>query len=129
MLIIYYAVRPLKRDVIEALHPPMPEQEFSKIAEYVTPGLHAISITAIILQIMLNHRSQVFAGNYKTSVYLNFLFGLLNLMKYVPAVVGRPETRPSLSLHNCIVWTVNMVRAFQAFILPNAQMEEDEDNK
>ncbi|PBK87240.1 hypothetical protein ARMGADRAFT_1016752 [Armillaria gallica] len=129
MLIIYYAVRPLKRDVIEALHPPMPEQEFSKIAEYVTPGLHAISITAIILQIMLNHRTQVFAGNYKTSVYLNFLFGLLSLMKYVPAVVGRPETRPSLPLHNCIVWVVGMVQAFQAFILPNAQMEEDEDNK
>ncbi|PBK70457.1 hypothetical protein ARMSODRAFT_1017997 [Armillaria solidipes] len=127
MLVIYYAVRPLKRDVIDALHPPMPEQEFSKIDEYVTPGLHAISITAIILQIMLNHRSQVFAGNYRISAYLNFLVVILSLMEYVPAFVGRPESRPSLSLHICIGWIIGMVKAFQAFILPNVQMEDDDD--
>ncbi|KAK0431215.1 hypothetical protein EV421DRAFT_1912101 [Armillaria borealis] len=129
MLVIYYAVRPLKRDVIDALHPPMPEQEFSKIDEYVTPGLHAISITAIILQIMLNHRSQVFAGNYRTSAYLNFLVVILSLMEYVPAFVGRPESRPSISLHICIGWIIGMVKALQAFILPNVQMEDDEDDK
>ncbi|KAK0497989.1 hypothetical protein EDD18DRAFT_127704 [Armillaria luteobubalina] len=129
MLVIYYIATPLKYDVIDALHPPRPEQEFSKSYEYVLPGLHAISVTAMILQIMLNHRSQVFAGNYRTSTYLNFLVILLNLMGYVPAIVGRPESRASLSLNDCIVLVVAMIEAVQAFTLPNARMEDDEDNE
>ncbi|KAK0213742.1 hypothetical protein IW262DRAFT_328265 [Armillaria fumosa] len=129
MLVIYYIATPLKYDVIDALHPPRPEQEVSKSYEYVIPGLHAISITAMILQIVLNHRSQVFAGNYRTSAYLNFLVILLNLMGYVPAIVGRPESRASFSLNDCIVLVVGMVEAVQAITLPNARMEDGEDNK
>ncbi|KAK0471373.1 hypothetical protein IW261DRAFT_1405834 [Armillaria novae-zelandiae] len=129
MLVIYYIATPLKYDLIDALHPPRPEQEVSESYEYVIPGLHAINITAMILQIMLNHRSQVFAGNYRTSTYLNLLVHLLNLMGYVPAIVGRPESRASFSLNDCIVLTVDMIQAVQAFTLPNARMEDDEDDK
>ncbi|KAK0189982.1 hypothetical protein F5146DRAFT_646847 [Armillaria mellea] len=129
MVVIYYIATPLKHNVIDALHPLMPEQEVSKFRETVAPGLHAISITAAILQIMLNHRNQVFAGNYRTSAYLHFLEMLLHLMEYVPAIVGRPGLRPRFSLDDCVMLIVAMVQAVQAFTLPNAQMEDDEDNK
>ncbi|KAK0462886.1 uncharacterized protein EV420DRAFT_1521460 [Desarmillaria tabescens] len=130
MLAVYYIARPLEHHVIDALHPPMPEQEFSYIAEYVTPGIRATVITAMILQIMLNYRSKVFAGNYRISAYLNLLVALLGLIAYVPALVGRPESRTGLSFDYCIRSIVCMVEAFQAFILPNAsQMEDDEDDE
>ncbi|KAK0462883.1 uncharacterized protein EV420DRAFT_1142985 [Desarmillaria tabescens] len=130
LLAVYYITRPLKHHVIDALHPPMPEQEFSYIAEYVTPGLCATVITARNLQIMLNYRSKVFAGNSRTSTYLNLLVVLLGWMGYVPALVGKPESRPSVSFHECILSALCMFEAYQAFGLPNAsQMEDGKDNE
>ncbi|KAF5364954.1 hypothetical protein D9758_008110 [Tetrapyrgos nigripes] len=88
------------------------------------------SITGQLFQIVLNSKSGYFSGTYKAVSFSIWLNTILSFLHHVPAVVGRYEMRPALSLPTVLDWCVQSMMVYQALRFPAAATvgpERDED--
>ncbi|THV02602.1 hypothetical protein K435DRAFT_775406 [Dendrothele bispora CBS 962.96] len=127
----FYAVPESYHILISPLHPEEPT-EIETIADWyarIFSYLHTSCwITGLVSQIVLNHKSGHFAGMYKSEAYLLFLAAITRLLDFVPALVGRYQTRSSLFLYSVIEGFVFLVFTYQALTLPApSQFGSDED--
>ncbi|KAJ7580148.1 hypothetical protein C8J56DRAFT_962341 [Mycena floridula] len=108
---------------------PQPSSE-NWYAGHITTFGDALSDTGKVSQLFFNHKTRIFAGEYKTRVWINLLDHTMSLLTFVPAVGGKVEARPGIPFHYCItivVWIVPTV--WQATVLPRPAETSDEDEK
>jgi len=87
-------------------------------------------MTGIISQIILNHKSGYFAGTYKTQSLLTALTTVVQLLQYVPMIVGTYQTRLGVAVSSITSWGVALAMAYQALTLPAATtigLDEEEE--
>ncbi|KAF5361491.1 hypothetical protein D9758_006202 [Tetrapyrgos nigripes] len=121
--------------LLQPLHPPSPEEDSTERLEWLTSFLRnqlqwALFLTGVLSQIILNHKSQHFAGDSKAAAISMFVNRTCALMKYVPALVGRYAAREGLWLHLILNELVCLVVTYQAVTLPAVEPigpDEDED--
>ncbi|KAF7311369.1 hypothetical protein MKEN_01038800 [Mycena kentingensis (nom. inval.)] len=80
-------------------------------------------------QFMMNHRSRTFAGTYRWVQVAHALRTVILLLGYVGAVIGRTESRYSLSVQGVLVLAAGLPLVWQAVTLPPVKMVEGEDEE
>ncbi|KAG6825244.1 hypothetical protein H0H92_004300 [Tricholoma furcatifolium] len=132
VLAIYYFFPLQEMTVISAITvlKPKPENEVTGHFSFsqVLYLLYAMDMVGMLLQVILNWRSQTFAGRMRASAVLTLLRRLSELAFFVPALVGRFDTRGALSAHEVLECTIACVFVWQAFRLPNPQEDSYEDH-
>jgi hypothetical protein len=92
--------------------------------------LAPLSFTGGILQLLLNHQSRTFAGQYKLAVILNAVLQAATLAEFVPAVLGRIDIRGGVSAETMAFLILLAVTGWQTLTLPNvSQTGYDEDEE
>ncbi|KAF5364910.1 hypothetical protein D9758_008145 [Tetrapyrgos nigripes] len=119
--------------LLPALHPPRPKESSSALLYWFRDLLYDIDrcfwITGLLSQLILNTKSERFAGNFKLAAFLIWLKETLQLLSFVPAVVGRVKTRPALLWPETLLWCVETVLVYQAVTLPAVgpvRLDDDE---
>ncbi|KAF5364904.1 hypothetical protein D9758_008143 [Tetrapyrgos nigripes] len=119
--------------LLPALHPPLPKESSLALLYWFRDLLYDIDrcfwITGLLSQLILNTKSERFAGNFKLSVFLIWLKETLQLLSFVSAVVGRVKTRPALLWPETLLWCVETVLVYQAVTLPAVgpvRLDDDE---
>ncbi|KAJ7580159.1 hypothetical protein C8J56DRAFT_276505 [Mycena floridula] len=108
---------------------PQPSSE-NWYSGHITIFGDALSDTGKVSQLIFNDKTRIFAGEYKTRVWVNLLDHTLGLMAFVPAVAGKMEARPGISLHYCItIVTWIFPTVWQAVVLPRPAETPAEDEK
>ncbi|KAJ6632547.1 hypothetical protein B0H10DRAFT_1977759 [Mycena sp. CBHHK59/15] len=132
LVIVYYLFSPDNYLVISSRLPdPTPDDHHANIFSRIH-GLvfFPLTFTGRLAQLLLNHRSQTFAGSYKLAVAIRFLLLLLTLIIYSPTVVGRFDARPGLSAPQAVEMLALAGMIWQAATLPSViQTRDDEDNE
>ncbi|KAG6907293.1 hypothetical protein DXG01_009486 [Tephrocybe rancida] len=125
--VIYYFVPPQKIAIIPAITLP-PKAADALTAIFPTCVLNSMDLVGIILQIILNWRSRTFGGKTRVSAVLTLFLYLLNLATFVPAILGRHDTRGALNVHDVIETGIALVMVWQALTLPVPKDVSDEDH-
>ncbi|KAF8147742.1 hypothetical protein K438DRAFT_1867249 [Mycena galopus ATCC 62051] len=132
LVAIYYILSPEDYHVLSA-HLPSPSSEdlpANSVARLYALTFFPFQFTGQASQLLLNHRFKIFAGSYKAAVALRCVSLFLSLTVYWPAIVGRYDARPGLSVPQVVDMLVLGVTIWQAFTLPKAiQKVEDEDSE
>ncbi|KAF5370516.1 hypothetical protein D9615_010329 [Tricholomella constricta] len=81
-----------------------------------------------IFQIILNGRSGLYAGRYRISAALIMACHVLKLADFVPALVGRFDTRDALYAQDVVEIGLMLVMTWQAFVLPSVPQIVEEDH-
>jgi hypothetical protein len=84
----------------------------------------------LLSQLLLNQRSKIYGGSYKITVAFRCILGVLELLKYVPSVIGRYDARPGLSVSRTVELILLAAFAWQAAVFPRVtEKAEDEDTE
>jgi hypothetical protein len=130
LAICLYWAEPFQRDLVPSLLPPDPEVTARSTAH----NIFFASVTAAhsmsdVLQLLMNHRARTFGGMYKATLWLMVAAQALHFTAYVPTILGHIPDRGPLSLGTVIVVLPLSVRAWQAWTLPAAKEEEEEEHE
>lgn len=83
-----------------------------------------------ILQCILNANSRTFAGSFKVASFLSMMVYILELIQYVPAVVGTFQSREGLGAIKVMQTMLALVIVWQAATLPSVKLiRDDEDDE
>lgn len=85
--------------------------------------------TANAIQLMLNRRHRTFAGTYKLTATLRAIQSALEMLYFIPAVIGRHATRGAFSLENAIDVGLNWVDCWQAWTLLRVEQDQGADGE
>ena len=110
----------------------MPLDVFRDNNELLDPSiiLQPLAFTGKILQLLLNHRSRSFAGQYKSAVVLDLMGQGAFFATFVPALLGRIDTREGVTVQHMGVLVLLAVTGWQALTLPSVpQTGFDEDEE
>lgn len=121
LVVTYYFFRPHKHFAIPAHPPPPAVGDFTthKLRDLSPSVLIPLHLTALIQQMLLNHRTRAFAGQHKLSVVISCVEWSLNSALFVPAIVGHVRAPQGLSNHDIINTVALMVGVWQALTLPS----------
>ncbi|KAJ7703392.1 hypothetical protein B0H14DRAFT_3029613 [Mycena olivaceomarginata] len=121
---------PFQRDLIPSPLPPDPEATARSTAgNILSASVTAADCMSGILQLLMNHRARTFGGMYKAAVWLMVAERVLHFTVYLPAILGRiPDSAP-LSLGTVIKVLPLLMQAWQAWTLPAAKAEEEEEHE
>ncbi|KAJ6559589.1 hypothetical protein B0H19DRAFT_1375717 [Mycena capillaripes] len=130
LAICLFLADPFKRDLIPSPLPPDPEATARSTAN----DIFSASVTAAhcmsgVLQLLMNHRARTFGGMYKATVWLMVAERVFHFIAYLPAILGHIPDRAPLSLGTVIVVLPLLVQAWQAWTLPAAKIEEEEEHE
>lgn len=90
--------------------------------------LDASRCTALILQLLLNHRAKSFAGTYRFAAIGSLIKPVLNWAEFVPMVVGDlGEARGGLKASVLVEYALVGVQVWQAWTLPTVSQAEADD--
>ncbi|KAJ7796927.1 hypothetical protein B0H14DRAFT_2912994 [Mycena olivaceomarginata] len=121
---------PFQRDLIPSPLPPDPEATARSTAGYIfSASVTAAYCVSGALQLFMNHRARTFGGMYKAAVWLMVAERVLHFTVYLPAILGRIPDRAPLSLGTVINVLPLLVQAWQAWTLPAAKAEEEEEHE
>ncbi|KAJ7703383.1 hypothetical protein B0H14DRAFT_3029584 [Mycena olivaceomarginata] len=121
---------PFQRDLIPSPLPPDPEATARSTAGYIfSASVTAAYCMSGALQLLMNHRARTFGGMYKAAVWLMVAERVLHFTVYLPAILGRIPDRAPLSLGTVINVLPLLVQAWQAWTLPAAKAEEEEEHE
>lgn len=130
LIAVYYIFSPDNYHVISA-HIPTPSaadlltNSVTRVAALI---FYPLKLTGQLSQLLLNQRTKRFAGSYKISVVLSSISEVLQMMQYLPSIVGRFDARPGFSVPGVVSVIVLAGTLWQVFAFPNAvQAVEDED--
>ncbi|KAF7342665.1 hypothetical protein MSAN_02024000 [Mycena sanguinolenta] len=125
-----YLADPFQHVLIPSPLPPDPEATARSTAD----NIFSVSVTATywmseVLQLLLNHRARRFGGMYKATVWLRVAERVLHFIVYLPAILGHIPDRAPLSLGTVIQVLPLLAQAWQAWTLPTAKAEEEEEHE
>ncbi|KAJ7685531.1 hypothetical protein DFH06DRAFT_1313824 [Mycena polygramma] len=126
----YQLLDPQHSYLIPTTVPAPTAEEFpqSKLLDFLLNVYHSLFFTGTVSQILLNHRSRLYGGGYRSEVIMFFLANVIGLLYFVPAVVGRMEMRQGLGPFLLIDMGVQLPLVWQAITLPPAEDKGDEDD-
>ncbi|KAJ7315037.1 hypothetical protein DFH08DRAFT_425650 [Mycena albidolilacea] len=132
--IYYHFFVPFNYHVLAAHHPPPALTDRTAVshpfARYHLLIYWPLHFTGNLSQLLLNQRSKTFAGRHKIGLALSCIHAVLNLITYLPAVVGRYDARPGLSFSEAVEYIILAAMAWQAAVFPQVtQKMEDEDSE
>ncbi|KAF7332880.1 hypothetical protein MVEN_02393300 [Mycena venus] len=123
---------PFQRDLIliPSLLPPDPEATVRSTAHNIfSASVTAADCMSEVLQLLMNHRARTFGGMYKATVWLMVAARVLHFIEYLPAILGHIPDRAPLTLGVVIGVLPLLVQAWQAWTLPIAKTEEEEEHE
>lgn len=85
-------------------------------------------VTGRILQLILNWRSQKYAGSYRHSAVLRLVLAVLALASFLPSLMGKMQVRRALSAEDILQLLLSIVAAWQAVTLPSVPHVSEEDH-
>ncbi|KAG6826502.1 hypothetical protein H0H92_015575 [Tricholoma furcatifolium] len=88
----------------------------------------SMDVVGQILGIILNWQSQSFGGKTRASAILTVILQAMRLAWYVPALVGKFDTRGALYAHDVLMIAIDTVIVWQALTLPAAREISYEDH-
>ncbi|RDB21767.1 hypothetical protein Hypma_011097 [Hypsizygus marmoreus] len=120
-----YLLSPQKYHIIPAVFPdPTATKPDLGILSSLVDALY---LTGYILQLLMNWRSQTFAGSYRlTAVLMAIMCGTV-LAEYMPALVGTFDLRPALSAYTVVGFALDVVNVWQALTLRRVPLSHDLD--
>jgi hypothetical protein len=132
--IYYHFFAPFNYHILAAHHPPPASTDSTTVshpfARYHILIYWPLYLTGSLSQLVLNQRSKTFAGRHKIGLALSCIRAVLNLITYLPAVVGRYDARSGLSFSTAVEYIILAAMACQAAVFPEVtQKMEDEDSK
>ena len=78
---------------------------------------------------MLNHRARTFAGQYKSAVVVHIILQALILLNFVPALLGRIDTRIGISIEDVVFMLIWTAMGWQALTLPDVPQTGGDDDE
>ncbi|KAJ7112451.1 hypothetical protein C8R43DRAFT_1138932 [Mycena crocata] len=129
VLAAYWLIDPANITVLRttAPAPPTNDSRWTKVYAFARVVNSCLFTTGVFSQVLLNHRSHAYGGGYRAEAILFFLGCVIDLLYFVPAVVGRMEVRMGLMLKAFIDLAVELPLVWQAVTLPPAKVQEEED--
>ncbi|KAJ7922286.1 hypothetical protein B0H13DRAFT_2411001 [Mycena leptocephala] len=94
----------------------------------LTDFVTALQLTGRVLQIILNYRAKLFAGQYKTAAVAGLAATLLRRAESVRWIVGPTEVSPGASYAN-VVWDATLGLYCWQAIWYSSRIPEDEDEE
>ncbi|KAF8144766.1 hypothetical protein K438DRAFT_1992510 [Mycena galopus ATCC 62051] len=130
----YYSFSPFDYLLLAANHPvrgPNDGLRLSELIPWTCAWIYLpLRFTGLLSQLLLNQRSKIYGGSYKITAAFRCICGVLELLKYVPSVIGRYDARPGLSVSRTVDLTILAAFAWQATVLPSVtETVEDEDTE
>lgn len=132
-LVAYYLISKVDLHIIPPLHPALSEDDMPSVNMFVEAAsfcVFPLDATGHVLQCVLNARSRTFAGSFKVASLLTFMGLTLELIQYVPTVVGTFQSREGLGVIRAMQISIALVTVWQAATLPSVGLSrEDEDDE
>jgi len=103
----------------------IPADRLQKWSIILTP----LYIVGISKQLILNHRSRMFAGQHRVTPFLDCVKMASRLAIFIPAIVGRVDSRRGLSVRDVIQALLLAITVWQALTLrsvPQTKESEEE---
>ncbi|KAF5379859.1 hypothetical protein D9757_007246 [Collybiopsis confluens] len=130
LFVVYYAMLPRIPNFLDPLHPePNPSILQAKMLfkdlimkESIVDPLF---VSGSIFQFILNNSSGFFAGSFRMAAMLKIGVVLLDVLQFVPAITGRPESRGGMDMSFVIYAVVILVQGWQAATLPKVVQSDD----
>jgi hypothetical protein len=94
----------------------------------LTDFVTALQLTGRVLQIILNYRAKLFAGQYKAAAVAGLAATLLRSAESVRWVVGPAEVSPGVSYAN-VIWDVTLGLYCWQAAWYSSRIPEDEDGE
>jgi hypothetical protein len=82
-----------------------------------------LQLSGNLFQIRMNRKSSTFAGRYRVAEILSASLSLLWVVRLSTRVVGKRNPTYSLTVLDCLDLIVELVKAYQAFVLPRVEQE------
>jgi hypothetical protein len=108
----------------DALDAPLSILANQNLTDFVT----ALQLTGRVLQIILNYRAKLFAGQYKAAAVAGLAATLLRSAESVRWVVGPAEVSPGVSYAN-VIWDVTLGLYCWQAAWYSSRIPEDEDGE
>ncbi|KIK58137.1 hypothetical protein GYMLUDRAFT_246183 [Collybiopsis luxurians FD-317 M1] len=86
-------------------------------------------VSGSLFQIILNNSSGFFAGSYKIAAIFKMVAVMLDILQFVPFIVGLPETRGGMDASLVIYAGVIAIQGWQAVTLPRVLPHDDNDDQ
>ncbi|GLB42812.1 hypothetical protein LshimejAT787_1202610 [Lyophyllum shimeji] len=128
LFLIYYFFEPHNYAVLAPLLPaPHPDDYLKSWLNDAWPYFTwPTDVASKIFQIMLNWKSQKFAGSYQLTAILILLMRAVGFMEFVPMIMGRYDARPVLVAQAFVDFALLSVLAWQAVTLPRVEQKQEE---
>jgi hypothetical protein len=126
LFLVYYTLDAQNRFLVEPVMPEYTDDDFGGVpSKNISAVAAALSMTGEIMQLILNHRAQVFAGRYKAAVVLGVFVETLSQVASVTWFVGPSEVMAGIS-YGDVLWSVFLgVPCWQAWRY-SSRIPEDE---
>ncbi|WWC60638.1 uncharacterized protein I303_103212 [Kwoniella dejecticola CBS 10117] len=92
----------------------------------ISSMIHSIDLLAMIIQLAHNERSKTFAGHYALTTYFMFAFRWLELVYYLPFVVGKYDVHMGIAYITVIEIVIEGVMIRQAWSHPKIDQKAEE---
>ncbi|KAJ7255839.1 hypothetical protein B0H12DRAFT_1113039 [Mycena haematopus] len=130
----YYSFNLFGYHVLPPLHPTPGPTDRTTVSNPFARAYVFSSLPLVFMgnlsQFLLNQRSKMFAGRYKITVAVGCISAILELIKYLPSVIGRFDARPGLSVTTVVVYVMLAAMAWQAVAFPKvSEKTEEEDSE
>ena len=91
--------------------------------------VHPLYLAGIIFQVVLNHRSKTFAGEYKVAAWIDVVVRLISFVGYIPWLAWRSGgIRDPFSLEDAVSFGLIVVFAVQGVLYRRVEQDiEDKD--
>lgn len=82
-----------------------------------------LQLSGNLFQILMNSKSSTFAGRYRFAEVLSASLSLLWVLRLSTHFVGKRNPTYSLTVLECFELAIELVKAYQAFVLPRVKQE------
>ncbi|KAG6833303.1 hypothetical protein H0H87_008935 [Tephrocybe sp. NHM501043] len=124
---IYYFFSPHYYSVIPAILPdPQPDDYLhSWLIDGWPYFVFPMDVASSCFQLWMNSQTQTFAGSLKIGNQMVFALRVVNVLEYVPGVVGPYDARPRLVAHQLVELLLASVALWQSVKFPVVTQDQD----
>ncbi|KAK7038055.1 hypothetical protein R3P38DRAFT_3262534 [Favolaschia claudopus] len=127
ILLVYQLTHPFKMYLIPTTVPAPTPEEFSpsRTLDFLCNVYQALYVAGMLSQALLNHRMRMYAGGYRAGIVLFVVGNLVDMMYFVPGVVGRMEMRQGLTPLTIVNRVIELPLVWQAVTLRPVDGRDD----
>jgi predicted Co/Zn/Cd cation transporter (cation efflux family) len=102
---------------------PHPSRNGSHLESVLLNLTFGLQLSGNLFQILMNSKSSTFAGRYRLAEVLSASMSLLWVIRLSTHFVGKRNPTYSLTVVECFELAIELVKAYQAFVLPRVEQE------